>query len=444
MSDENQLIPSARRLMHSLRDMGYDFPAAVADVVDNSIEAKATKIVIDVSFDGDESWVRIADNGVGMTPSELREAMRYGSERDYSTEDLGRFGLGMKTASMSQCQRLTVASRSSEARADIYGYIWDLEHIEKTNRWEVLPVDRQNIPLLREKLVNGTGTVILWEKLDRILGYRQPYGEAAKKRLSQMCRDLERHLAMVFHRFLAGGYSKKIGISINGNQVQPWDPFAKDELNTKKLEPTIIPLEYEGRNGKIVLEPFILPNQDGFTSPEAHQRASGPERWNRQQGFYIYRAGRLIQSGGWCGLRTLDEHTKLARIGLLFTPPLDEAFKINVPKMRVQLPPSIRGEIEKAISPVIKIAHSTYRKNATRVAITPAVDVAMHTTAAPIVYPITEEKLKPTIGASEANDKRLTFADFAGLLKAVALTSELEVVNRVVSRAEDAIERGNK
>lgn len=442
--DAHELIPSARRLMHSLRDMGYDFPAAVADVVDNSIEAKATKVVIDVGFLGDDSWVRIADNGTGMTPTELREAMRYGSDRDYDLEDLGRFGLGMKTASMSQCQRLTVASRSSDSKADIYGYVWDLEHIETSNRWEILPVDRQNFPpILKEPLLETTGTVVLWERLDRILGYKHPYGESSKRRLGQMCRELEQHLAMVFHRFLAGGYSKKLRIELNGNRVEPWDPFARDEPNTKKLDPVIIPFEYEGRAGKIVIEPFVLPNQAGFSSPDAHQKASGPDKWNRQQGFYIYRAGRMIQSGGWCGLRTLDEHTKLARIALLFTPQLDESFKINVSKMRVQLPSPLKPEIEKAIAPAIKLALSTYRKTAPKTSIA-------STPSGSVVVPDQSETAGPTEGKGGAGAKSgdvniksvATFDEFAGLLRAVADPSERAVVERVLGRAEKVVKRG--
>src|SRR5688500_10565403 len=99
-----EVIPSAKRLMRSLRDMGYDFAQAVADVVDNSLEAKSTLVAIDVEFDGDDSWIRIADNGKGMKPEELREALRYGAEREYAEDDLGKFGLGLKTASMSQCE----------------------------------------------------------------------------------------------------------------------------------------------------------------------------------------------------------------------------------------------------------------------------------------------------------------------------------------------------
>src|ERR1019366_2495603 len=123
---KHELIPSARRLITSLRDMGYDFAAAVADVVDNSIEAKANRIASDVLFEGDESSVRIADNGTGMTPAQIREALRYGADRDdYDADEaLGKFGLGLKTASMSQCQRLTVASRSSTERAEIYAHSW--------------------------------------------------------------------------------------------------------------------------------------------------------------------------------------------------------------------------------------------------------------------------------------------------------------------------------
>ena len=115
----HEVIPGARRLIMSLRNMGYDFAQAVADVVDNSIEAGASLVAIDIEFDGDDSWVRIADNGKGMNAEQLREAMRYGAERNYDENDLGKFGLGLKTASMSQCQCLSVASRWNRDRADI-------------------------------------------------------------------------------------------------------------------------------------------------------------------------------------------------------------------------------------------------------------------------------------------------------------------------------------
>ncbi len=357
-----EVIPSAKRLIKSLRDMGYDFSQATADIVDNSIEAHASLVAIDVEFDGDDSWVRIADNGNGMTPDQLREAMRYGAEREYSEEDLGKFGLGLKTASMSQCQRLSVASRWNPDRADVAAYAWDLEHIERTNRWEILPIERNGLgPAIRKPLKETTGTVVLWERLDRILGYKYPYGEAARKRLSQTCREIELHLGMVFHRFITGEVrGKRFKMLLNGNDVTPWDPFCRGEAKTKKLQSIVIPVQYEGVSGQVTFDPYVLPHQEDFSTLEAFRAAGGPANWNQQQGFYIYRAGRMIQSGGWSGLRAPDEHNKLARIAVSFSPALDEAFKVNVAKMRVQMPASIRDQVREAIAPVVKLARETY------------------------------------------------------------------------------------
>lgn len=294
------VVPSARRLIMSLRNMGYDFPQAVADIVDNSIAAKASRVAIDVEFNGDNSWVRIADNGIGMKPDELREAMRYGASREYDSDDLGKFGLGLKTASMSQCQLLSVASRWNPRRADVAGYAWDLDHIERTDRWEILPLERDSLgPEIRQPLRESTGTVVLWQRLDRLLGYKHQYGAAAQKRLSRMCRDVELHLGMVFHRFLSGKARRRLRLLLNGNEIRPWDPFCAAESKTKALQKIVFRLEHEDAAGEVVLEPFVLPHQDDFSTPDAFRAASGPASWNQQQGFYIYRAGRMIQSGGW-------------------------------------------------------------------------------------------------------------------------------------------------
>lgn len=363
--NSQEVIPSAKRLIRSLRDLGYDFPTAVADLVDNSIEAGSTQITIDVEFNGDDSWVRIVDNGMGMGVDELQEAMRYGSEREYDNEkDLGKFGLGLKTASMSQCQRLVVASRSALNKKEIHAYSWDMDHVDATNRWEIIKVPKKELNfILNHYLDNSTGTVVVWQRLDRILGYKHPYGEFAKKRLINMCRDLEMHLAMVFHRFLAGEVpGKRLKIILNGNLIEPWDPFARNETFTQILDSIPVHLEHEGKTGTVTLEPYVLPHQDDFSSRDAFNQASGPKKWNRQQGFYIYRGNRLIQSGGWCGLKTIDEHMKLARIALSFSPHLDDAFKINVAKMNVQLPVQIKDQIDAATKPVARVAQETYRK----------------------------------------------------------------------------------
>lgn len=359
-----EVVPSAQRLVNSLRDVGYDFATAVADLIDNSIEAKANTVWVDVVWEGERSYVTIADNGGGMTLVDLKEAMRFGSDREYENEDLGKFGLGLKTASLSQCLRFTVATRGNAQRADINAYCWDVDHVSATNRWEILPVRVVELHEgAKQHLRNTTGTVVIWERLDRILGYKKPDGESARKQVYAMCRELEDHLAMVFHRFLSGEVrGKRLAIYVNENKVVPWDPFARSEENTKRLE--VKTFRHEGSKGRgdIIVEPFVLPHQSRFSSQEAFNRASGPEKWNKQQGFYIYRADRMIQSGGWCGLRALDEHRKLARIAISFSPKLDDEFKINVAKMRVSLPAPMREIIAKATGPAVTMAESEYRQ----------------------------------------------------------------------------------
>jgi hypothetical protein len=411
--------------MASLRDMGYEFSAAISDLVDNSIEAASTLVSIDVEFDGDNSWVRIADNGSGMTPAQLREAMRYGSSsRDYGVDDLGKFGLGMKVASLSQSRSLSVASRTSRERADIAAYSWDIEHIDKTNKWEILDLRAAGIPsTMRDPLNDGPGTVVMWQRLDRMLGYAHPYGEHARKRLSMMCRETETYLAMVFHRFLKGEAKgkKKLKILVNGNEVEPWDPFCKAEPETKKLPPVPIKVEHEGTSGYIVLEPYILPNQSRFSSIEAFRLASGPANWNQQQGFYIYRADRLIQSGGWNRLRTIDEHTKLARIAVKFSPQLDEAFKVNVTKMRVQVPPQARDQIDAAIRPVVRLANDAYRKEKSN-------DNGSRGRVSPPSGGGTSRS------ADRPSEQPVTMKHLIRALLAVANPSEREIIKRVAAR----------
>lgn len=475
MSTTDEVIPSARRLVRSLRDMGYDFTTAVADLVDNSLEANATLVSINVEFEGDNSWVRVSDNGKGMTENELIEAMRYGSDREYNERSLGKFGLGLKTASMSQCQRLTVASRTDPNNTIIVARCWDFEYIEKYDRWEVLRIAQQDLDqAIRTELEKNTGTVIFWQKLDRILGYKHPYGEKARRRLFTMCRDLEIHLAMVFHKFLNGEIlGRHLRIFLNGNEIKGWDPFARDEAKTQRLVPHSITCEYEDAKDDVILEPYILPPRDDFFSRDAWETASGPKKWNQQQGFYVYRNGRMIQSGGWSRLRTQDEHTKLARIALYFSPILDDAFKINVSKMRVYLPAQIRDEIEAAIEPVVRLARITYdnpssrsgqtgiRTGNARTHATATTDndsnrdlnenpISMNTgltyrpktkqTAFDIVTLDNADNSEPSINSDEgliANPRLWTLDQLTEKIKEIAEPDELPVVIRVFHRLRD-------
>jgi hypothetical protein len=355
--------------MHSLRDLGYDLAAAVADLIDNSLDAGATVVDIDLDSEWRGSYLRVADNGRGMTERELEEAMRYGSARQYVSDDLGHFGLGLKTASLSQCRRLTVASRTTR-KGRVRIRRWDLDRVAETDAWAL---ERPRLldcrPQLTEPLRDGVGTVVLWEKLDRVIGSRRPDGDAARRKLHAAEEDLRLHLGMIFHRFLSGDTGGiRLALTVNGVAVQAWDPFCRDEPLTEALPVQRVALDGDHH---VVLRPFILPGQHHFSSPEAHARASGPNRWNRQQGFYIYRRDRLIQSGGWCRLRTMDEHSKLARVAVDLPDAEEDMFRINVAKMTVGLPESVRPQLRVLATGIVSRAQDAYRRRARAVPDTP-------------------------------------------------------------------------
>lgn len=360
--DSIEMIPSARRLMESLRDIGYDLPAAVADLVDNSLDARADHVHVDIAHDRDGGWIRIADDGEGMTERQLDEAMRYGSRRDYDGGDLGHFGLGLKTASLSQCRRLTVASRST-LKGPIRIRRWDLDHVARTDAWSLeRPTARECRDELAEPLIGTTGTVVLWENLDRVIGARRPGSEAAARRLEQVAEELAHHLAMVFHRFLGReAPGAPLALQLQGERLEAWDPFARNEPMTLVLPQQTLPLDHAGAHHEVLVQPYLLPAQQNFTSPAAHSAAAGPRRWNRQQGLYVYRRDRLIQSGGWSRLRTLDEHTKLARIAVDIPTQADDAFRTNVAKMTVGLPDTLRPPLRALAAGVVARAQDAYR-----------------------------------------------------------------------------------
>ena len=107
------LPPRAHTLISATRHIGYSLESAIADLIDNSIAARARNVEIDF-IDTTESYIAILDDGFGMTDEELTSAMQYGSSdpsNNRSENDLGRYGLGLKTASMSQCKKMTVATK---------------------------------------------------------------------------------------------------------------------------------------------------------------------------------------------------------------------------------------------------------------------------------------------------------------------------------------------
>lgn len=359
----DDVTPSARRLVVSLRDIGYDFSGAVADVVDNSVSAGARRVEVLLEYDGPNTHLIIADDGTGMTDRDLVEAMRFGTRRAYGGEDLGRYGLGLKTASLSQARRLTVVSRRSPVRRRLAARTLDLDHVEMTDRWEVIdpPVDSVYYRSL-EWLNDAPGTVVVWEHLDRVLPGGRSEGGWAKRRVAHLATRLSEHLGMVFHRFLE--QDDRLVVTVNGEKVAPWNPFAPDEGDRLTLPVKAFEISAEGARGTVVFTPCVLPPRERFSSLGEFERLSGPQKWNRQQGLYVYRAGRMVQSGGWSGIRAPDEHTKLARAALDFGTELDSAFRINVSKMRVLLPQELRTALDRPIHELCRHADSVYRSDA--------------------------------------------------------------------------------
>jgi hypothetical protein len=357
------VTPSAARLTESLRDIGYDFPSAVADIVDNSIMAGASRVEILIEFDGADSVVSVADDGSGMTTNGLLEALRYGSRRSYARGDLGRYGLGLKTASLSQCRSVTVVTRNSSPTGRVSVRTLDLDLIAQWDEWLIVePTRDAEVMRARQSLTETAGTVVIWRKLDRVLPEKNPQGGWARRRLSAMAAKTVEHLGIVFHRFLEGHDDHQLVITVNGEKVEPWNPFAPGEPGRTELLLQRFEVVVGEASGKVTLQRFVLPSRDQFSSVIQFEKLSGPLNWNRQQGLYIYRAGRLVQWGGWNGVRGIDEHTKLARASLDFDTDLDAMFNINVAKMRVTIPPQLRQMLERPINELCGQADDAYRK----------------------------------------------------------------------------------
>lgn len=355
--------PSAARLTSSLRDIGYDFVSAVADIVDNSVAASADEITVEILFDGEASIVMIGDNGDGMTSTQATEALRFGTRRGYQAGDLGRYGLGLKTASLSQARALTVVSRPRDRRRKLSRTL-DLDVIARYDDWIVTEGrDSDSIRRASELLGNSPGTVVVWEKLDRVLPSSGPTGGWAKRRFETLVAKTKSHLSMVFHRHLAGEKdAHRISISVNGEKLSPWDPFVRHESATQVLPDQSFELEHIDGVGEVVLRRYIVPGRRTFSSVKAFEAAAGPLNWNRQQGLYIYRENRLVQWGSWGGTRGIDEHTKLARASLDFGNELDSVFNINVAKMRVSIPGQLKQMLERPVSELCILADHTYRR----------------------------------------------------------------------------------
>ena len=336
---EVEVVPSAAALVESMRDFGYSLESALADVIDNSITANASNIWICTSSEVSNLKIAIIDDGVGMTYDVMIKAMPPGSRNPRESRekaDLGRFGLGLKTASFSQCRKTTVATKSGGENS---AACWDLDYVSEKDRWLVkIPEDFNGLPWFDR--IKKTGTMVLWENLDRLAGETQTEIDdvAFNRRLSEVAE----HLALVFHRFLSpDSGSKKVNIFLNERLIEAFDPFNSKNVSTMRHPEEV--LRYN--NQEIRVQAFTLPHH-GNVSREEWLKFGGTEGYLKNQGFYVYRQKRLIIHGTWFGLLRPTAFTQLTRVRLDIDNSLDANWKIDVKKSSAQLPEEVRRQLK--------------------------------------------------------------------------------------------------
>lgn len=344
-----EIVEPYSSLIENFRAFGYMLPDALADIIDNCIAAAAANVWIEFKYAGADSFITIRDDGHGMNKAELTESLRPGTKDPMAERhplDLGRFGLGLKSASFSQCRRLTVITKRKDA--DVHYRAWDLDYIQKSEKWQLLKY--LSSPSMAEGLAKvSQGTIVFWEKLDRII-----YGHNNQllpiEKFLELIRQSEKHLAMVFHRYIQ---KKKIRLFINKRPIDAWDPFLREEEATQ-----VMPEEtYDG--GNIVLKGYVLPYGSKI-SQEKYDKAAGPEGWTGQQGFYIYRKERMLVTGDWLGIFRRSESTRLARIMVDIDSRLDHTWKIDIRKSKAVPPGFFREEMKRYGLAVRKAAMEVY------------------------------------------------------------------------------------
>lgn len=352
---EISLTPHASTLMESTRSIGYSFESAIADLLDNSISAGAKTIEIK-SPPILDPHLAIIDDGSGMTEDELIFAMRYGCigpNEERHGRDLGRFGLGMKMASLSQCRSLTVLSKKN---GRLSGYRWDLDKVIQTNNWillELSDADIKSLPYIEILKKSDSGTIVYWNNLDRVIGKYRSIEEAMTDKLV----NAKEHLALTFHRFLTGEvWPYKIRIILNNDELRPLDPFLSYHPYTRPHPEQIININ----GSEIKIKPYILPPVNKI-APEDSRRMGGKAHMKRMQGFYVYRNGRLIVPGNWFRLTGSTSLHDLARVRIDIPAELDFIWEIDVKKSSAILPESIRMNIIQFLDQVTTASADVYR-----------------------------------------------------------------------------------
>jgi hypothetical protein len=334
--------PLASSLMATARSFGnYDLAAALADLIDNSIRAKAQKITIWFESEENDVIVRIRDDGYGMNRDELIKAMRPASanpEDPRDAADLGRFGWGLKSASLSQARVLMVVSWNETG---ITAARWDIDDLED---WQMeLTVGEQAKKNLSKRPDSVSGTEVIWTHCDRLLD--KDVSGNIDEQLNDKISHAHKQLALIFHRYLSGEARKSFCIQMQGIDIKPIDPFLSQHPATQTIDDEIVRLK---GTEVISVKPFTIPHFSKLTLEEK-ESLGGDEGLVRNQGFYVYRNKRLIIHGTWFRLVPHGELSQLTRVRVDLPNTQDKDWKITLDKSDAQLPPILRKRLRDII-----------------------------------------------------------------------------------------------
>ena len=319
----------------------------------NSIAANAVNVDI-YFFPVDGAYIAILDNGSGMNEKEINIAMQYGSknpteERD--KKDLGRFGLGLKTASLSQCRCLTVISKQGER---LEGRQWDIDHVIEVGDWSLIILDEEEInefPQVEELKKYESGTLVIWQKLDRLKAGEINFELSLGRKIDRV----RNHLSLVYHRYLMGESGiRKLKLFINGEKVKAIDPFLTNKSVQAMDDETLI---IQGH--KILVRPYILPHISKLTSDEI-KMLGGKDGLRKQQGFYVYRNKRLLVWGTWFRMMRQGDLSKLARIRVDIPNTLDDLWTLDIKKSFALPPAEVRKNLEIIINQIAERSKRTW------------------------------------------------------------------------------------
>jgi hypothetical protein len=361
--------PRPSFLIESMRDIGYTLETAMADIVDNCIAAYASKIDIRFSWNDSKPWIAFIDDGKGMGQNDLISAMKFVSQNPLdsrSKTDLGRFGLGLKTASISQCRALTVLSKKDSR---LFCVQWDLDYLASlnTNEWSLRVIDTnaqdENIKLIdlynQYMINNKSGTIVFWHKIDRLgnkenESFHEEYFNEALSKVKQ-------HLELVFHRFISpNDGTKKIEITFNELILEAFDPFNTSKSSELRSE------EFLFENERILVQPYILPHHNKVSRDE-WKKYAGDRGYLHEQGFYVYRNKRLIIHSTWFRLIEKAELTKLLRVRVDIPNSFDHLWRIDIKKSNAYPPSGIRIGLKRIISKIQIKGQDVYRQKGQRI-----------------------------------------------------------------------------